>query len=78
MARDVNATEKEALDHVELGEVDKGDGLDHRCLPSYDDKETTKILRKVDYRLVPMLTLLYVLAFLDRSRTHPLAITATD
>ncbi|EME43912.1 hypothetical protein DOTSEDRAFT_71651 [Dothistroma septosporum NZE10] len=35
-------------------------------LPDYNDKETTKILRKVDYRLVPMLTLLYLLAFLDR------------
>lgn len=35
-------------------------------LPRYDDKETHRILRKVDYRLLPMLTLLYVLAFLDR------------
>ena len=35
-------------------------------LPNYHDKETTRILRKVDYRLLPMLTLLYVLAFLDR------------
>lgn len=35
-------------------------------LPIYNDKETTRILRKVDYRLVPMLTLLYLLAFLVR------------
>ena len=35
-------------------------------LPRYDDKETKRILRKVDYRLLPVLTLLYVLAFLDR------------
>jgi hypothetical protein len=34
--------------------------------PRYDGKETKRILRKVDYRLLPMLTLLYVLAFLDR------------
>lgn len=35
-------------------------------LPNYHDKEVRRILRKVDYRLVPMLTLLYLLAFLDR------------
>lgn len=35
--------------------------------PRYDDKETKRILRKVDLRLIPMLTLLYVLSFLDRS-----------
>lgn len=42
----------------ESGEPSDGD------LPIYNDKETTRILRKVDYRLVPMLTLLYLLAFL--------------
>lgn len=44
--------------HEERGEPNDED------LPRYNDKETTKILRKVDYRLVPMLTLLYLLAFL--------------
>lgn len=36
-------------------------------LPRYDNKETKRILRKVDFRLIAMLTLLYVLYFLDRS-----------
>lgn len=39
---------------------------DREKQPKYHDKETRRILRKVDFRLLPMLTLLYVLAFLDR------------
>ncbi|KAK5464893.1 hypothetical protein LTS15_001456 [Exophiala xenobiotica] len=55
-------------DQVHLEKAGLGDhaGLDDSNLPRYDDKETKRILRKVDYRLLPMLTLLYVLAFLDR------------
>lgn len=41
-------------------------GITDENLPSYDDKETKRILRKVDYRLLPVLTFLYVLSFLDR------------
>ncbi|ETN46418.1 uncharacterized protein HMPREF1541_00602 [Cyphellophora europaea CBS 101466] len=67
MARDANLSEKETLDHAEVEKSGMGDGLDDENLPRYDDKETKRVLRKVDYRLVPMLTLLYVLAFLDRS-----------
>ncbi|KEF58777.1 uncharacterized protein A1O9_03620 [Exophiala aquamarina CBS 119918] len=33
----------------------------------YDNKETRRILRKIDYRLVPLLGILYLLAYLDRS-----------
>jgi MFS family permease len=32
-----------------------------------DPKEEARILRKIDFRLVPMLALLYLLAFIDRS-----------
>jgi hypothetical protein len=38
-------------------------------VPAYDEAEAKKILRKVDWRLIPMLTLLYVLSFLDRSNS---------
>jgi hypothetical protein len=34
--------------------------------PDYDDKETKRILRKVDWRLIPLLSTLYLLAFIDR------------
>ncbi|KAK5940198.1 hypothetical protein PMZ80_007618 [Knufia obscura] len=47
-------------------DVHAGHGLTATNQPDYHDKETKRILRKVDYRLLPMLTLLYVLAFLDR------------
>lgn len=35
-----------------------------------DDKEAARVLRKVDYRLVPMLSLLYLVAFIDRSNMY--------
>lgn len=41
-------------------------GLDESNLPNYDDAETKRVLRKVDYRLVPMLMLLYLICFVDK------------
>jgi hypothetical protein len=37
--------------------------------PIYNEEETKQILRKVDWRLLPMLTLLFILSFLDRSNS---------
>lgn len=34
-----------------------------------DEAEAARVLRKVDYRLVPMLSLLYLVAFIDRSNS---------
>ena len=34
-----------------------------------DEKESARVLRKVDMRLVPMLSLLYLVAFIDRSNS---------
>ncbi|WPH04635.1 retrograde regulation protein 2 [Acrodontium crateriforme] len=67
MAKEKQSTMKdeEHFEHVKMANKDLN-GLDERNLPSYDDKETKRILRKVDYRLLPVLTVLYVLAFLDR------------
>ncbi|KAK4615392.1 hypothetical protein CLAFUW4_10734 [Fulvia fulva] len=42
-------------------------GLDESNRPEYHDRETNKILRKVDWRLPPVLAVLYLLSFLDRS-----------
>jgi len=33
----------------------------------FDDKATTRLLRKIDLHLIPFLALLYLLSFLDRS-----------
>lgn len=35
-----------------------------------DEAEANRVLRKVDYRLVPMLALLYLVAFIDRSNSE--------
>jgi hypothetical protein len=35
----------------------------------FDDVETKRLLRKVDFRLLPILTLLYLMSFLDRSNS---------
>lgn len=42
-------------------------GLDETNVPRYDDPETKRIMRKVDWRLLPPLTILYILSFMDRS-----------
>lgn len=38
-----------------------------------DEAEANRVLRKVDYRLVPILALLYLVAFIDRSNSMCLA-----
>ncbi|KAK3640317.1 hypothetical protein LTR56_011913 [Elasticomyces elasticus] len=53
-------------DHIDA-ERKPSIGLNEDSLPNYNDAETKRILRKVDLRLLPVLALLYVLAFLDRS-----------
>lgn len=45
-------------------------GLDESNRPEYHDRETNKILRKVDWRLPPVLAVLYLLSFLDRSNSR--------
>lgn len=47
-----------------------------------DEAESARVLRKVDMRLVPMLSLLYLVAFIDRSNsmstcTRPLILMET-
>ena len=36
-------------------------------LPEFDSDETKRITRKVDFRLIPVLTILYIVSFIDRS-----------
>lgn len=37
---------------------------------SFSEEETSRILRKIDYRLIPILSVLYLLAFIDRSNSE--------
>lgn len=38
-----------------------------------DDAEANRVLRKVDYRLVPILAILYLVSFIDRSNSESLS-----
>lgn len=63
---DAKAVEKHQHIQVEDGPEMKDHVLEGGHLPVYDDKNTAKLLRKVDLRLLPMLTTLYLLSYLDR------------
>lgn len=52
-------------DDVERDEADEV----RRSVQAYSPEEAKRILRKVDYRLIPLLTLLYLLAFIDRGNS---------
>ncbi|KAF9888592.1 hypothetical protein FE257_008524 [Aspergillus nanangensis] len=58
MTRD---SEKEDIEHIEVSPDSA------TTVPTYDEAATKKVLRKIDVRLLPVLTLLYIFAFLDRS-----------
>ena len=52
----------DAVFHENKDEVDM-----RETVQQFDNAETRKILRKVDWRVLPILSFLYLLAFLDRS-----------
>ncbi|OAG36485.1 hypothetical protein AYO21_09292 [Fonsecaea monophora] len=58
----VDTVEADPVDHVEY---DSG-VVNQQPVPCYDAAETQKVLHKIDWRLLPILALLYLLAFLDR------------
>lgn len=59
------------ISHCEMTGVkasgEDGAGLDARNIPRYDDPEVKRIMRKVDWRLLPPLAVLYLHSFMDRS-----------
>jgi hypothetical protein len=47
-----------------------GDFNDSRqFVDSFSPEEDSRIMRKIDYRLIPLLTILYVVSYLDRSNS---------
>ncbi|KAK5091320.1 hypothetical protein LTR05_001503 [Lithohypha guttulata] len=74
IANVVEASPQSSLEKIDASHLEKTGGVlglqavasDEQLHVEYDEKETKKILRKIDYRLLPVLTLLYLLAFLDR------------
>ena len=52
----------------DLVTVENGAALGEIAI-DYTPEETSRILRKIDYRLVPLLGVLYLLAFIDRGNS---------
>ena len=46
---------------------------DHATEESGDEIDEKKLMRKIDWHLLPALTLLFLLSFLDRSNSNPLS-----
>ncbi|KAF5264475.1 hypothetical protein FOXYS1_4738 [Fusarium oxysporum] len=51
--------------HEEIEVVNKQQHIEDAV--QYDEAEARRILRKVDYRVVPLLTIMYLIAFIDRA-----------
>lgn len=62
--------EKSSSDlHVEVYDDEKSKNIEGQSLPEFDQNEAHRILRKIDFRLLPVLTALYLMSFLDRSNS---------
>lgn len=55
--------EKQLYDHMEKSD---GTSVDAGGIPADDPVEAKRIVRKVDWRIIPLLMFLYTLTFLDR------------
>ena len=62
-------TDLEQLDSGELVTVDNTHGDTH-VLHELPKEEADRILRKVDFRVVPLLAFLYLVSFVDRSNSR--------
>lgn len=52
------------------GNIELAEGENVRMNDAEDSKEAKRVLRKVDWRLIPLLTLLYIMCFIDRSNSE--------
>jgi hypothetical protein len=67
MDQDKLSTEQHHTESVE--EIPNSSGELEAQNVELEEKEAARVLRKVDVRLVPILTLLYLVAFIDRSNS---------
>jgi hypothetical protein len=67
MDRDKLSTEQQHTENVEKISDSSGELEAQNVV--LEEKEAARVLRKVDMRLVPILTLLYLVAFIDRSNS---------
>jgi hypothetical protein len=67
--------------HTDLMTLDKPGVNPDSLIIELSEKDQKRILRKVDWRLIPLLTFLYLVAFIDRSNSefeNPMAIERLD
>ena len=55
-------------DSVDLKEAEESENV----MTQVDKAETRRILRKVDFRLLPVMVILYIMCFIDRSNSMSL------
>jgi hypothetical protein len=53
----------------QLQTLDKPNGYEINMVTELSDAERKRIIRKIDWTLVPLLTFLYLVAFIDRSNS---------
>ena len=66
LSNDVDA-EKDMVVYHEMVAANSMIDSDARFLADFTDEQKKTVLRKVDYRLVPMLLVLYLISFIDRA-----------
>lgn len=66
LSNDVDA-EKDMVVYHEMVAANSMTDSDARFLADFTDEQKKTVLRKVDYRLVPMLLVLYLISFIDRA-----------
>lgn len=58
---------KSTRSHVEASDPDGISEEDATFLESYPEKSRRRAVRKVDIRLIPLLTILYLISYIDRT-----------
>lgn len=53
------------LKHSVTNDIEKPDGTYIEDVPTFDALQTKRLLRKIDWHLIPFLSLLYLLSFLE-------------
>jgi hypothetical protein len=69
MSEKEGAIPVDQFEFKEENDSEKAASSNEQAAIVYDEVETKRILRKVDLRLLPCLTLLYLLSFLDRGNS---------
>ena len=69
MSEKERAIPVDQFEFKEENDSEKAASSNEQATIVYDEVEAKRILRKVDLRLLPCLTLLYLLSFLDRGNS---------